>query len=322
MNTLDTLSTPIRFGVRVDTPLSNSRIIKDFGAAIEANGLDSFWIVDHPYPVKDYLTFLEQNQADAMVACTWVAAITQRITIGTAALIAPLRQLHLLGNTWRTLQEMSGGRCRAGLAVGWNQDEFNSLGVPFKERGKICDMAVTELREHTPAIPVLIAGGKVSASHGNLGADKWNESWLARVRNADGWLVRPQATPELVIEGLDHIGQDQQLTNRTFAVTHVNYLALASNSAVRKEMAQKVLGKTQALRNGPDYWLEDEFVVRARIIAMLSAGVTEIIAHPLFCTTEKIEKWADIAQEVKAEWAQMRLGQVEMEKVSEQAKIR
>ncbi len=295
-------SPAISFGVRVDAPVSNSRSIKDFGSAIESNGLDSFWIVDHPYPVKNYLTFLEEAQSDAMVACTWVAASTSRITIGTAALIAPLRPLQLLGNTWRTLQEMSGGRCRAGLAVGWNADEFARLGVPFRERGKICDAAVVELRERTPSVAVLIAGGKVSGDHGNLGSNQWKDSWLARVRNADGWLVRPQATPELVSEGLGSIGP-ARASKAYFAVAHVNYLALAPTTAMRQAMAEQVLGSGQATKNAADYWLGDNLDTRKRVIAMLSAGVTEIIAHPLLCTTRKIEEWAGIVEDIKTEWS-------------------
>src|SRR5262249_56973209 len=43
------------------------------------------------------------------------------------------------GKMLSTLDVLSGGRITAGVAVGWMEEEFKALGVPFKERGAISD---------------------------------------------------------------------------------------------------------------------------------------------------------------------------------------
>jgi probable F420-dependent oxidoreductase len=45
-----------------------------------------------------------------------------------------------------TLDVLSGGRVTAGMAVGWTEDEFKALGVPFRERGALTDEYITAFK--------------------------------------------------------------------------------------------------------------------------------------------------------------------------------
>jgi alkanesulfonate monooxygenase SsuD/methylene tetrahydromethanopterin reductase-like flavin-dependent oxidoreductase (luciferase family) len=45
-----------------------------------------------------------------------------------------------------TLQELSGGRFRLGIGVGWHEDEYRFMGVPFKERGRRTDEGIRLMR--------------------------------------------------------------------------------------------------------------------------------------------------------------------------------
>jgi alkanesulfonate monooxygenase SsuD/methylene tetrahydromethanopterin reductase-like flavin-dependent oxidoreductase (luciferase family) len=40
------------------------------------------------------------------------------------------------------LQEVSGGRFRLGVGMGWHEDEFRFMGVPFRRRGRRADEAL------------------------------------------------------------------------------------------------------------------------------------------------------------------------------------
>ena len=51
-------------------------------------------------------------------------------------MLAALHHPILLAKQAATLQELSGGRFRLGIGVGWHEDEFRFMGVPFRERGR------------------------------------------------------------------------------------------------------------------------------------------------------------------------------------------
>lgn len=101
----------------------------------EELGFDSIWVWDHillgvdpPFPVIDSLTLL-----------TAVAARTTRIKLGTGVLVLPLRNPVVLAKELSSLDLIAGGRLLLGLASGWYKREFDAVGVPFNERGRIMD---------------------------------------------------------------------------------------------------------------------------------------------------------------------------------------
>lgn len=288
----------IRFGVRIDSAIADARTAKSLIEACEDHGLDSFWVVDHPLPVTGYLAYLQHTQVDALTLCAWAAALTERVTIGTGALIAPLRQREVLSNAWRTIQELSGGRARAGLVVGWNRSEYERFGVPFGERGRRCDEIVAALRAGEPSVPVLLGGGKVGGGHDNLGPEAWSATWLARLRGADGWLVRPQCDEAALKEGLALI-RDGSGGQDPFDVVHFNY-GIVDRGERANAVAASVLGATQVAHHRSEYWLDGPEAIVERIVAMVQAGATEVVLHLLDKSVAEIRRWVGVTEEVKA----------------------
>ena len=83
-----------------------------------------------------------------------VAAATRRVRLVMGAVIAPLRHPVLLAKELATLDRLSGGRLVVQPTVSWHREEYEALGVPFVERGRILDeqlAAMAALWEHTPA---------------------------------------------------------------------------------------------------------------------------------------------------------------------------
>jgi probable F420-dependent oxidoreductase len=99
----------------------------------ETLGFESLWAWDHvllgvepSFPIVDSITMLGA-----------IAARTKRIRLGTGVLVLPLRNPVVAAKALGSLDVISGGRLVLGVAAGWYAREFDAVGVPFKQRGRI-----------------------------------------------------------------------------------------------------------------------------------------------------------------------------------------
>ena len=67
------------------------------------------------------------------------AGATERVRLGTSILIMPLRNPVILAKELATLQFLSDNRVILGAGVGWNDVEYEAVGVHKSERGKRTD---------------------------------------------------------------------------------------------------------------------------------------------------------------------------------------
>src|SRR6266566_3146003 len=99
----------------------------------EALGFESLWAWDHVIlGVEPSFPIL-----DAVGILTAIAARTTRIKLGTGILVLPLRNPTVAAKALGTLDVISGGRLILGAAAGWYAREFDAVGVPFKQRGRL-----------------------------------------------------------------------------------------------------------------------------------------------------------------------------------------
>jgi len=107
--------------------------------ALEAAGFDSTWVGDHisfHIPVIESLTLL-----------AFAAAVTERIRLGTAVYLLPLRHPTITAKVTSSLDMLSGGRLSLGIGVGGEfPPEFEAVGVPVEQRGSRADEAIEILR--------------------------------------------------------------------------------------------------------------------------------------------------------------------------------
>jgi probable F420-dependent oxidoreductase len=115
--------------------MPDARALVDYGVRVEELGYDSLWVWDHVllgvepnFPIIESLTVL-----------TAVAARTSRIKLGTGILVLPLRNPVLLAKQLSSMDQLSQGRLLMGMASGWYKREFDTMGIPFEQRGKIMD---------------------------------------------------------------------------------------------------------------------------------------------------------------------------------------
>ena len=83
---------------------------------------------------------------DPVLTLTWVAAVTERVRLGTTVLVLPMRHPLPLAKELATLHNLSDGRLILGAGVGWLEPEFAALGVPFRERGRRMDEGIAMMR--------------------------------------------------------------------------------------------------------------------------------------------------------------------------------
>lgn len=90
----------------------------------------------------------------SIVLLSAIAAVTHRIRLVAGAVIAPLRHPLLLARELGSLDLLSGGRLIVLPTVSWLAEEYDALGVPFRQRGDLLDehlAAWTALWHDTPA---------------------------------------------------------------------------------------------------------------------------------------------------------------------------
>jgi luciferase-type oxidoreductase len=98
----------------------------------EAAGVAALWLRDVPFYDPG---FGDVGQVlDPMVYAGWIAGITQRVTIGTAGIIAPLRHPLLVAKQAASADHLLGGRFVLGLASGDRAAEYPAFGTDFGSR--------------------------------------------------------------------------------------------------------------------------------------------------------------------------------------------
>ena len=76
---------------------------------------------------------------NATAAQAYLAGATERVRVNSSVTLLPLRNPVVLAKALSTIDWMSSGRLTVTFGVGWLKEEFDLLGVPFRDRGKRAD---------------------------------------------------------------------------------------------------------------------------------------------------------------------------------------
>ena len=76
---------------------------------------------------------------ETMTMLGYMAACSETIRLGSTVIILPYRNPIVQAKMFASLDVLSGGRMICGVGVGWLEKEFDTLGVPYAERGPMSD---------------------------------------------------------------------------------------------------------------------------------------------------------------------------------------
>jgi probable F420-dependent oxidoreductase len=138
--------------------------------AAEEHGIESMWTVEHvvipvgyksPYPYSPSGKIPGAESVpipDPLLPLAFVAAVTKKIRLATGILILPQRHPAYVAKEVATLDVLSAGRVILGIGSGWLAEEFEVVGVPFRERGARTDEAIRALRSLWKSTPEAFSG--------------------------------------------------------------------------------------------------------------------------------------------------------------------
>ncbi|MET8026765.1 LLM class F420-dependent oxidoreductase [Streptomyces avermitilis] len=226
----------------------------------EELGYGSWWAGDHvvlPSPrTPDSPMEPTDPVLDPLTHLAYVAAVTERLELGTGIVILPQRNPVVLAKQAASLDVLSGGRLLLGVAAGFLESEMSAVGVPFADRGRRTDEyldAMTTLwtmdrpafegryasfrdvdahpRPVRPGGPRILVGGHspaafrraVARGHGWIGTGNSPEdlvAHLAGLKRAAGEVDRPARLGRLEITfmQLDPVTVDAESAKRYAAL--------------------------------------------------------------------------------------------------------
>ena len=112
----------------------------------EECGFHSIWAPEHvvlldrfasKYPYSADGSFPAPTTSailDPLLALTYAAAVTRTIRLGTGICLLPERNPVVTAKEVATLDVLSGGRFDFGVGIGWLEEEFLAVGVPWPRR--------------------------------------------------------------------------------------------------------------------------------------------------------------------------------------------
>jgi F420-dependent oxidoreductase-like protein len=110
--------------------------------ACEEHGLEGLFRSDHYQSVAG---IPGRVALDAWGTVSGLAAVTERIRLGTMVSPATFRHPSILARMVATADHISGGRVELGLGAGWNEAEHAAYGFPFSELGERMEILEEQL---------------------------------------------------------------------------------------------------------------------------------------------------------------------------------
>ena len=139
--------------------------LRDWAQGVEAIGFDYLSMADHvayAYGTPDRPTEAVLQgpivQHELFTFLAYLAACTNRVVLQPNVLVLPQRQPLLVAKQAAEVDLLSGGRLRLGVGLGWQEPEFDALGVPFRQRPSRTEEAVALIRACWREEPVTYAG--------------------------------------------------------------------------------------------------------------------------------------------------------------------
>jgi alkanesulfonate monooxygenase SsuD/methylene tetrahydromethanopterin reductase-like flavin-dependent oxidoreductase (luciferase family) len=187
---------------------------EEFVRKVEDYGFSRLWLGDHIVPPDSYNT----SFADTMTSLAYLAGVTDELEFGSGVLLLPLYNPRVVARQVANLQLLSDGRFAFGVGLGYLEDDFDAVGVPYEERSERFTESLRIVRSllHGDEVPtdtrhydvgkfpitgdfsetpnVIMAGAGIDRNGERVVPKAMKE----RFQYADGWITPVHSTPETV----------------------------------------------------------------------------------------------------------------------------
>lgn len=120
-------------------PYTTREALLEVADQSEAVGIESIWVSEHLVVADPREPPSQMNPEDPILGpvatLAFLAGTTRSVLLGTGVVVLPLRNPLILAKELATVDVLSGGRLLFGVGVGYVEQEFEALGVPFDDRG-------------------------------------------------------------------------------------------------------------------------------------------------------------------------------------------
>jgi probable F420-dependent oxidoreductase len=174
----------MKFGVVLPAELGCSADpawVREFAGQAEALGFDEVSVVEHSVVIRDTTSRYPYSPTgrsplpddcplpDPLELLAFLAGVTTRLGLATGVLVLPNQHPVVLAKRLSTVDQLSTGRLRVCLGLGWMREEIEACGGDFDDRGARADEAIQAMRTLWRAGAASFHGDTVSFE----GAHSW-----------------------------------------------------------------------------------------------------------------------------------------------------
>jgi probable F420-dependent oxidoreductase len=150
----------VKFGIGFANsgPFAQPGVFETLVRTSDEVGFESLWMVEHVVVPVGYESQYPYNRSgrmpgpegspisDPLIALGFAAALSRNLRLATGIIILPQRHPFYVAKEFATLDVLSGGRALMGVGIGWLEEEFEAMGVPFRERAARTEESVRAIR--------------------------------------------------------------------------------------------------------------------------------------------------------------------------------
>ena len=140
--------------------ITSGEWVTRLAGTLEEIGVESVWAVEHVVIAEEYEPLYPYSDdgripggpspdtvmPDPLEWLSWVAASSSTLRVGTAVVVASQHSAAILAKRAATLDALSGGRLLLGVGLGWQKEEYEAIGVPYRDRGRRLDETIEAMR--------------------------------------------------------------------------------------------------------------------------------------------------------------------------------